>query len=208
MEHTQTSFHGKAALKWFAMVLIAVVLFGAVSIFAIYFVNRPDAKRVEAEQYDVFSSYIFRTPVEEQPLPVKCGEIDRYIVVNRTISTWSSPLTFLSLPARKHQAHWIPTSVFINFLMRNIRSEKIGTNFIAKGMARRKLYGGEPAQDREAGSRLLTAKFTKVGFNQDFSYAMFQAEVSCGNLSGTEYVYTARDVKHGNSWYVVRVDPK
>jgi len=208
MEHEQMAFHGKAALKWFAMVLVAVVLFGTVSIFAIYFVNRPDAGRIEAEQYDVLSKYLFRTPAELQPLPVKCGEIDRYIVVNRTISTWSSPLTFLSLPARKRQAHWIPTSVFINFLMRNIRSEKIGTNFIAQEMARRKLYSEESEQDRKAGSRLLTAKFTKVGFNKDFSYAMFQAEVSCGNLSGTEYVYMARNAMHGNYWYVDAVYPR
>jgi hypothetical protein len=50
------------------------------------------------------------------------------------------------------------------------------------------------------------AAFSKVGFNRDFSWAMFYARISCGAQSGAEYAYLTRDRKHGQKWYVAGVE--
>jgi hypothetical protein len=50
------------------------------------------------------------------------------------------------------------------------------------------------------------AAFSKVGFNRDFSWAMFYARISCGAQSGAEYAYLTRDWKHGQKWYVAGVE--
>ena len=54
----------------------------------------------------------------------------------------------------------------------------------------------------------LSARFTKAGFNRDFTKAMFYAEVICGGKTGREYVIMDKVPYAGKFWYwyVVRVD--
>lgn len=54
---------------------------------------------------------------------------------------------------------------------------------------------------------MLWARFTKAGFNRDFTMGMFYAEVACGGKTGREYVimHKVPGVRDWY-WYVVRVD--
>lgn len=187
--------------------ILLVVIFGfATVILTMYLVNRPDTSRLQQEEQEIFSSYLLRVPVIAQPFPAKCGRATHYQIATVTDSVWKEPSTFLSLPKRRRQASWIPASVFINFLIRNLGSGEIGAAFESERLQSQLEEQHEATADHWG--NLVSARFTKVGFTQDFSNAMFRADVTCGQLNGSEFVYMDRDRKHGNSWYVVRVDPE
>lgn len=173
---------------------------------------RPDPARIEQEQRAVFSSYLFEYPLEARPLPTLCADLQgrnesgmatKLLIANQTISRLPVPLVIIDLPKEKLHARGVPLSTFNNFFVRNLASEPLNSipepsnvklEFLAESNA-------EHTHDHD-----VSAAFSKVGFNRDFSWAMFYAEMSCGTQKGKEYVYLTRDWKHGQYWYVAGVD--
>jgi hypothetical protein len=182
--------------------------------------SRPDPARVKQEEYDVLSAYLFRIPLYPRPLPVQCAEdprytggvgglaeIHRYFVWEQTISTLSQPSTFVPIVERKIRAPETPIAVLNNWFLRNLSSEQFVQGFSGGGREKRlALVQGEA--DKTSEQPTLVVRFTKVGFNHDFTMAMLYAEVSCGATSSREYAYLAKEENRGRrAWYVFRVDP-
>jgi hypothetical protein len=203
-------------------VLASLLILLFVLVFVMELVSRRDAARTEHEQYGVYSAYLFSVPVVEKPLPVECREdpkftrgegiveIRQYFVSDQTISGFSQPHTFWHVPREKMAVRFVPTSVFGSFVVRNLSTEKLTTTNLYDSNGRRpELVHGSP-DILPAEQLTISVRLTKVGFNRDFTSAMFYAEVSCGEASGKEYVYLEK-VPYGRKfwyWYVVRVDRK
>jgi hypothetical protein len=97
--------------------------------------------------------------------------------------------------------------MFNNFLFRNLSAEELTPKFSAGNSQVLVLARTQP--DLSATSHpALWAKFTNVGFNRDFSWAMFYADVSCKGVNGGEYVYMRKAFHHGWYWYIDRIEPK
>ncbi|MGC2478125.1 MAG: hypothetical protein WA485_27550 [Candidatus Sulfotelmatobacter sp.] len=195
------------------VLLVAFVL-------AIVVISRRDAARTEREQYSVYSAYLFSIPVLEKPLPVQCREdpqftggegvadIRQYFVSDVTISGFSRPSVLGHVPQESRAARWVPISVFNSFVVRNLSTDTlIATRFDdAQGETPQLVKDSRNVLTTEQPT--LSARFTKAGFNRDFTMAMFYAEVTCGGNSGREYVIMHK-VPYGGRywyWYVVRVD--
>ncbi len=206
----------RAARKRTAVGVLLVVVFVLIT----ERVSRPDPSRVEQEQYAVYSAYLFSVPVEAKPLPVVCAEdpkyagepgeggfaeIHRYFVSDESISAFSQPSAFAQLMGRKIAAPFVPINVFNNFVVRNLSAAHFTKRFSGANSEKLALEHALPDMS-DLQQPTLSARFTKVGFNRDFSWAMFYAEVHCGEASSREYVYLAKAYYRGWYWYVVSVD--
>ncbi len=203
-------------------VVITVLVCLAASAGAVKLINQRRSARTETEQYSIYSAYLFDTPVLEKPLPVECSEdprftrgkgvadIRQYFVSDVTESAFSWPTVLWHVPQERRAARWVPISVFSSFIMRNVSAEPLFANRF------RNVEGLTPAMVKDARDvhpteqPTLSASFTKVGFNRDFTMGMFYAEVSCGGRVGREYVIMHKVPSTGSRrywyWYVVRVD--
>jgi hypothetical protein len=182
--------------------------------------SRPDPARVEREQYDVLSAYLFDVPLYSRPLPVVCAEdhrytrgtgiteIHQYFVLKDSISAPSQPSTFSHLVERKIQAPEASIAVLNSWFLLNLSTERFTDGFSGVGSERLVLMQTQPDLS-SARQPSLVARFTRVGFNHDFTMAMLYAEVSCGGASSKEYAYLAKAHYPGRGWYwyVYRVDP-
>ncbi|HZS29074.1 MAG TPA: hypothetical protein VFB76_17740, partial [Candidatus Angelobacter sp.] len=164
------------------------------------FISRPDPARLEWEQYSAYSAYLFNVSLNEAPLPVQCStdprytggnayaEIQQYFVSDQTISALAQPSAFGGVVLRKMETPYVSTAVFNNFFNRNLETEKLTKSFSGPKAGRLEVVHALP--DLSAAEHLtLEAKLSKVGFNRDFTWAMFYAETSCGGIRGKEYVY-------------------
>jgi hypothetical protein len=190
----------------------------------INFVIRPDPARLEQEQYSVYSTYLFggySFYLLKNPLPLQCSrdprytggdediEIQQYFVSDHTISAFSQPSAFWGVVQRKVAMPGVPTAVINNFVNRNLTPERLKKAFSGPKADRLELVHALP--DMSAAEHpTLGLKFSKVGFNRDFSSAMFYVEGSCGAINGREYVYLYKALSHrgGWYWYVVEIERK
>ena len=172
--------------------LATLLILLAASVVAIKLRDCRDSARTEQEQYSVYSDYLFNIPALEKPLPTECREdpkytggegvadIRKYFVSDKTISGFSRPSVLWRVPQEQRAARWVPTSVFSNFVVRNLSTETLDAAGFhdSKGetpeMVKDFHYAPMTEQPR------LWATFTKAGFNRDFTKAMFYAEVTCG----------------------------
>jgi hypothetical protein len=197
-----------------ALLIIILALVGTVEM-----LSRPDPARTEREQYDVYSAYLFRVSGPGTALPVRCTADPRYIgrlgvatIQRYFVSDQSTPAalqssTFTQLVRAKTVGSGTPISMFNNFLFRNLSAEELTPKFSAGNSQVLVLARTQP--DLSATSQpALWAKFTNVGFNRDFSWAMFYADVSCKGVNGGEYVYMRKAFHHGWYWYIDRIEPK
>jgi hypothetical protein len=201
-------------------VLTALLVLLAASVVAIKLINQHDAARTEREQYSVYSAYLFSIPVLERPLPTECREdprytggqgvveIRQYFVSDETISEFSRPSVLWHVPHERRAARWAPTSVFSNFVIRNLFTETLKATSFQDSKGQRPEMVKDSRYMPMTDQPTLLASFTKAGFNRDFTKAMFYAEISCGGKTGREYVVMEK-VPYGGRfwyWYAVRVD--
>ena len=210
------SFSGRAGRKKTYCGVFAIIAL----ICVIETVNRPNPARIAQEEYGVYSAYLFRIPLYAHPLPVVCREdpryvrggdgvaqIQEYVVTDQTMSVYSHPPVFSQLMRRKIEAPETPVIIFNNFLLRNLSVTTLANRFVGADSDRvRLLHDG--SGESAAREPTVSARFTRVGFDRDFSYAMFYAEASCGGVSSREYVYLAKAYHRGYYWYVYRVESR
>lgn len=195
---------------------IAWLVTGAVALLCVciatmYLLTRPDQKRIDQEQRAVFSSYLFEYPLVARPLPTLCDDLQKrnsgvtvkVLVPEKTLAGVSTSSVIIGLPQQKLHARGVPLSTFDNFLVRNLASGSINSVPEPSNVKLEYLPESNSEGRRNQG---VSVVFSKVGFNSDFSWAMFYAELTCGTQTGTEYVYLTRDWKHGQQWYVAGVD--
>jgi hypothetical protein len=202
----------RVVVRWIFRSVVGTTVLLGVAILSLYIYTRPDQGKVEQEQSAVFSSYLFEYPLVARPLPTLCGDLQKgddsgavkkLTISNRTLSRVSAASIVADLPKERLHALGVPLSTFDNFFVRNLVS---GTLNSIPGPSNMKVeFSAEPNVDTVP-HQGVSAAFSKVGFNRDFSWAMFYAELSCGTQKGTEYVYLTRDWKHGQYWYVAGVD--
>jgi len=191
----RASFGRGGRKRTFAGLLIILALVGTVEI-----LSRPDPARSEREQYDVYSAYLFRVSGPGTALPVRCtadprytgrlgiATIQRYFVSDESTPASFRSSTFSELVRAKTVDSGTPISIFNNFFFRNLSAEELTPKFSAGNNQTLVLSHTQP--DLSAAPQpALWAKFTNVGFNREFSRAMFYADVSCEGVNGGEYVY-------------------
>jgi hypothetical protein len=194
------SFKLGKGLRTIAVSSCVIALTGTAVCF--YFCLRSDPSKVSTEQLAVFQTYLYSRPVLEKPLPVVCDLPRKWNVDRWSVDIWSSPHTALLLKDEMKRASWIQRRVFETFTVRNLRSHPLDrASLIPPNQAGGAEYAPIPGSEEPA------ARLSQVGFSKDFSEAMLFAEVRCGEITRSEFAYFARDVKHGNRWYVVRSDP-
>ncbi|MGA8431386.1 MAG: hypothetical protein WB729_16305 [Candidatus Sulfotelmatobacter sp.] len=173
--------------------------------------NRPDPSRIEQEQKAVFFSYLFVYPLIARPLPILCEALQergteeagtKLVISERTMTHFHSISSIADLSKQKFETRGVPLSTFQNFFVQNLRAETIKSIFAPPNV--NVIFSGTSAQVSSE-DHTVSVTFSKAGFNHDFSWAMFYAELSCGGEKGTEYVYLTRDWKHGKNWYVAGV---
>jgi hypothetical protein len=206
-------FAPHARKRTLAACLIFILLIVAAEV-----LNQPARDRYKQEQYDVLSSYLFSFPLYARPLPALCAidpryqvegrplaVIHQYVVSDQTVSAWSQPSLFLHPIDRKIEAPETPVTVINNFFLTNFSVTYLGSGFHGVNSERLRVQHAVPEWSSMP-QPSLWAKFSKVGFNRDYTLAMFYAEVRCGDLMGREYVYSAKAFYRGWYWYVYRVD--
>jgi hypothetical protein len=199
--------------------LVTSLLLLIAAVLVIVLTSRRDADRTEQEQYSVYSAYLFSIPFLEKPLPKECREdpqftggegvadIRQYFVSDMTMSGFSQPSVLWHVLQERRAARWVPFSVSNSFVVRNLSTERL----VATGF--HDVQGKTPEMVKDSRNVLtkeqptLWARFTKAGFNPDFTIGMFYAEVTCGGKTGREYVimHKVPGVRYWY-WYVVRVD--
>jgi hypothetical protein len=109
---------------------VSMVIFVAF-VLAIGLISLRDDAQIEQEQYSVHSAYLYDIAVLEKPLPVECrdepqfsaseGVVDirQYFASAATVLEFSRPSIWWDLPPEARAARW-PTSVFSNFVVRNL----------------------------------------------------------------------------------------
>ncbi len=163
---------------------------------------RSEPAQASSEQLKVFQAYLYEVPVLEKPLPVVCDSPQNWAVGTASLSISSIPEGASSLKGEMKRASWIQRRVFASFLVRNLRPQVLDTARLASFGA-----GGSPQSSSPVrNSSESVARLSQVGFSDNYDEAMLYADIKCGALSGSEFAYFARDVKHGNHWYVVRSD--
>ena len=174
--------------------------------------NRPDPARLSSEQNAVFSAYLFDYPLYARPLPTLCDplqqenasqEAQRIDVSDKSLSGLAATRVLAALPIHKFEASGVPITTFNNFLVRNLTAGRIDS--ISRPPTVELAFPQQSSDGPKEDGRVSVA-FSAVGFNRDFSWAMFYAKFKCKTENGAEYVYLTRDWKHGQHWYVAGVN--
>jgi hypothetical protein len=189
-----------------AALIVAIAAAGSSALTAGLIEGSGYRERVQVEQGAAYQSYLFEWPSTfAQDLPASCGDplAGKYEIDEYTQSVWSAG-GIASLRNERRAAAWVPLSTASTFALRNLTTSKVNLVGLSFWGGKQDLRYAVSSNSAPLGYGRV--RLSNAGFDRSFTVGMFYAEVSCNGTTGREYVYIARDSKHGNRWYVVRAD--